>query len=169
MIRMIGAALLTGGSAALGLGGVARLEGRVRDLRGVISGLEAMRRELTARMEPLERMLAAAVQDTDGRPQKLFEFCLGQFGHRGENFAALWGAALETVSLCLEAEDISELRQMGSVLGRFDADSQTEAFGLVLERLGRRLDDAMEQRARMGKVYGTTGLSAGVLLTILLL
>lgn len=168
MIRMAGAVLLTAGSAVLGLGGVAHLEKHVRDLRGIINGLEAMKRVLTAHIEPLEGMLSEAAQDTDGRPKKLFEFCVEELKHQTGNFAALWNAALDTVPLCLDADDVSELRQVGAVLGRFDADSQAAAFEQTLGRLERKLEDAIEQRIKMGKVYGTTGISAGLLLTILL-
>ena len=169
MIRLIGAVLLTAGSAALGLGSAAHLRNRVQDLRGVICGLESMERRLASDLEPLEGMLAGAVQDTTGRPRKLFEFCLGQLRENTGNFSGLWQAALDTESLFLGPFDMEELRQLGTVLGRYDGDSQLEALRRSVCRLEALLAEAEEQREKMGKVYGTTGISAGLLLTILLL
>lgn len=169
MIRMVGAVLLTMGSAALGIGSAVRLKNRVKDLRGVIRGLESMERCLASDLEPLEGMLAEAVQDTDGRPKRLFEFCLGQVKGNTGNFGGLWQAALDTECLCLCPDDMQELRQLGSVLGRYDGDSQSAVLKQSVCRLEGLLAEAEEQSKRLGKVYGTTGISAGLLLTILLL
>ena len=44
MIRLVGAVLLTAGSALLGLCAVGRLDSRVQELRQLILGLETMAR-----------------------------------------------------------------------------------------------------------------------------
>lgn len=170
MIRMIGALLLTAGAGALGMGAVWHLNGRVHDLRGLVAGLEAMKRVMAARLEPIEGMLSAAVQSTDGYPRQFYAFCLREAAHlNGRHFFELWETALETVPFRLEETDVSELRQVGSVLGRFDEAHQLSALEKTVDRLERLLDEAKEERKRMGRVYGTLGVSAGLFLVILLL
>ena len=44
MIRLMGAACLACGAMGLGLGAIAHLDGRVRDLRGLLVGLECVQR-----------------------------------------------------------------------------------------------------------------------------
>ena len=47
MIRLMGAACLACGAMGLGLGAIAHLDGRVRDLRGLLVGLECVQRGLS--------------------------------------------------------------------------------------------------------------------------
>lgn len=169
MIRLVGAVLLTAGSTALGLGAAAHLEGRVRDLKGLIAGLEAMKRAF-ASLEPLDQMLWAAAQSVQGRPKEFFLFCRQGASAPGEDgFAAVWAAALESVPLRLEERDLLELKPLERVLGRFDADSQKAALERTVGQLTLRLEEAEEQRKRLGKVYGALGVTSGLFLAILLI
>lgn len=169
MTRWLGALLLAAGAAALGLGAVWSMEQRVRDLRGIIAGLYAMERALTARLAPLEEMLSAAAEGTDGRARGFFQTCReGLEAPGGERFAPLWSAALETAPLCLDAEDLRAARRLGGVLGRYDGGSQSAAILHTAAELEGRLTEAAERRGRLGRVYGTLGISAGLFLVILL-
>jgi len=167
--RVLGAALLAAGAAAVGFGAAARLEGRVRDLRGLTAGLEAMARALDARLAPLEEMLSAAAESTQGRPAGLYRACAQALGRgEGRSFRVVWNTALEELPLRLERADLDLLRPLGEVLGRYDGDSQAAALAQTVARLGGQLEEAVEQRRRLGRLYGTMGVSAGLFLAILL-
>jgi stage III sporulation protein AB len=145
------------------------LDGRVRDLRETAAALEAMRRVLIARLEPLDGMLDAAIQGTRGRPKELFQFCrVGLEELDGSPFQPLWTAALESACLRLEEEDLAVLRPLGGVLGRYDMERQADALEQTVQQLERQLVEATDQRRRLGKVYGTMGVSAGLFLAIIL-
>ena len=60
------------------------------------------------------------------------------------------------------------LRSLGGVLGRYDAASQSAAILRTASGLEDRLAEASERRGRLGRVYGTLGVSAGLFLVILL-
>lgn len=170
MSRLMGAALLAAGSAGAGFLAAARLAGRVRDLRGMLTGLDAMGRVLSASLAPLEDMLSAAAECTQDRPQGFFQLCAQELRtHPEVNFGCVWSAALETAPLRLERSDLEVLRPLGGVLGRYDGDSQTEAIAQTAARLSPCLVQAEDQRRRLGRVYGTIGVSAGLFLAILLL
>jgi stage III sporulation protein AB len=170
VMRWLGAVLLSAGSALLGLGAVMQLDGRVRDLRGIVSALEAMRRVLMSRLEPLDGMLDAAIQETSGRPKELFQFCrTGLEQLDGRPFQPLWTAAIDTVWLRLEEDDLAALCQLGGVLGRYDMERQADALEQTSKYLERQLLEAIDQRRRLGKVYGTMGVSAGLILALILM
>lgn len=170
MIRLTGAVMLAAGAAALGLAAVARLEGRVRDLRGAIAGLEGMRLALTSCLAPLDEMLSAAAEAAEGRARAVFSYCGEGLKKSGrQRFGALWYAALEELPLCLEEQDLEALRPLGGVLGRYDGDSQAQALSRSISLLKGQLDSAVEQRRSQGKVYGTVGISVGLFLAILLI
>jgi stage III sporulation protein AB len=147
-----------------------QLDGRVRDLRGMVAALEAMRHVLVARLEPLDGMLDAAVQGTSGRPKELFQFCRAGLDRLdGSPFQPLWTAALEASSLRLEECDLGALYPLGGILGRYDMERQADALEHTVRQLEQQLVEAADQRRRLGKVYGALGASAGLFLVIILL
>lgn len=165
----MGAVLLIAGFALLGLLGALRLRRRAGDLRGVLWGLEAMERSLSDRMEPLEGMLACAEECTAGRVRDFFARCRRGLLSRDERFVALWRGNLEKAGLFLDGEDRELLQQLGEVLGRYDAGSQSASLRQTARRLELRLRAAEEESRRLGKVYGTSGIAVGLMMTVLLL
>lgn len=170
MIRLAGAVLLTGGSAALGFGAVRHLENRVRDLRELVAGLELMERELGWRMAPLPDVLSRAAAATEGRTALFFSLCAQGAEHlNGRPFCKVWRQAAEASQLRLEAADLTLLEQLGNVLGRYDGESQEQALSAAVRRLEEQQGEAVSQRNRLGKVYGMLGVTAGIFLMILLI
>ncbi len=170
MIRLAGAALLVGGFAAVGFAAVGRLDGRVRDLRGLIAGLESMGRELRWRLAPMPELLRQAAEESAGPASALFLACAqGMEQPEGSGFCGVWRRELERCRLRLEPADRSVLEQLGGVLGRYDGGSQCKALAAAVERLERQREEAVSRRARLGRVYGMLGVTAGVFLMILLI
>lgn len=169
MIRLLGAAFLIVGSSALGGHAVLRLSGRVRDIKGLLRGLEAMKHSLLSNIGGLEDMLKEAVNFTQGKPQELFaDVCGGMNALDCDSFDHLWQKALDTKRLNCTAADRDELRPLGRILGNYDVDSQAEALDRVIKNLDSRLNDAKDRQSSLGRVYGVLGVSAGLLLTIML-
>lgn len=169
MIRLMGAALLTAGCAALGLAGVARLEGRVRDLGALAAGLDAMERELGWRLAPLPDALETAGRAAGGGAARFFAQCAGAAREGGRAFQELWRDSLEAAPLRLAEGDRALLRRLGQVLGRYDADSQRRALAEAAAELRALRAEAAEDRRRLGRVYGVLGVAGGLLLVILLI
>lgn len=170
MIRLLGTVLLVAGCGALGMGAVGRLDGRVQDLRELAAGLENLQRELGWRLSPLPAALRMAAGDCHGRPARFFEYCACGAEHLdGAPFHQLWQEGLERCPLRLEREDRAVLEQLGPVLGRYDGDSQRQALEGAAAALGRRHTEAVEDRRRLGRVYGVLGVTAGLFLAILLI
>lgn len=170
MTHLIGAALLTAGCGAIGLGAVGRLDGRVRDLRELAAGLDTLQRELGWRLAPLPAALAAAAGETHGQTASFFERCARDAGKlNGRPFQQVWREGLESCPLQLKREDRELLEKLGPVLGRYDGDSQRRAIEDALNRLEQQIAQAGENRRRLGRVYGVLGMTAGLFLAILLI
>ena len=170
MIRLIGAVLLAGGSSALGFGAVRHLEGRVRDLRELVAGLEVMERELGWRMASLPELLERAALGCGERAARFFHLCAQGASHlNGRTLRQVWLQAEEASGLVLEPVDRLLLEQLGAVLGRYDAVSQRQALTAAVGRLEEQRLQAQRERQRLGRVYGTLGVAAGALLVILLI
>lgn len=170
MTRLLGAVLLTAGCGALGLGAVRRLDGRVRDLGELAAGTELLQRELGWRLSALSEGLELAAGEATGRVARFFRLCAQGAEHLdGRSFQQVWLEGLEECRLRLNREDAGPLEQLGSVLGRYDGDSQRQALSSAASRLERQREQAVEDRRRLGRVYEVLGLTAGLFLAILLI
>ena len=170
MMRLLGAALLIAGAAALGLGAVSQLDGRVRDLRGLLAGIETLQRELGWRLAELPEGLALAAGEARGRPARFFRLCAGGAARlEGRSFQQVWLEGLDQCQLRLDQGDREPVEQLGTVLGRYDGDSQRQALESAAARLEQRKAMAVEDRKRLGRVYGVLGITAGLFLVILLI
>lgn len=170
MTQVMGAVLLTVGCGAMGLGAVRRLDRRVRDLWELSAGLDVLRRELGCRLAPLPAALRVAAEECHSCAARFFEGCAqGAGGLHGRSFQQVWREELETCPLQLTAEDRQMLEQLGSVLGRYDGESQCMAIEEEVSRLGRQIVQAREERRRLGRVYGVLGMTAGLFLAVLLI
>lgn len=170
MTRLMGAVLLALGCGAVGWGAVGRLERRVRDLRELAAGLDVLQRELGWRLAPLPAALDTAAKEAHGCAARFFEQCAQGAGRlNGRSFQQVWREELETCPLQLTAEDKQLLEQLGSVLGRYDGESQRKAIEEGVSRLDRQIVQAGEDRRRLGRVYGALGMTAGLFLAVLLI
>lgn len=170
MMRLVGAALLSGGSVLLGFCAVRHMDRRVGDLGWLVTGLETMIRELDYRLAPLPELLDRAAGETEGSAALFFRLCARGAEHlNGRSFRTVWCQAAEAAQLRLEQPDLALLEQLGGVLGRYDGDSQCKALRASAQRLEEQRRQAAEQRGRLGRVYGILSLTAGAFLVILLI
>ena len=169
-MHVMGALLIGGGVAAIGIGMVLRLYGRVKDLDELILGIETVKRELSASADRLDRVLYTAAESTHGNVRDFFIFCRDAL-RREETlgFAYLWAEGLSCCSLRLELCDVAAMQALGPVLGRYDAPEQIAALERAVARLDTHLTEAKKQKETLGKVYGTLGVSVGAVLVILLI
>lgn len=169
MVRLVGAALLILGGLGLGLAAAGRLSARVRDLRELESAVETLERELGWRLAPLPEGLLRAAEGAAGGTARLFRLCAEEAVRlNGRSFRQVWAACIGDAQLCLDREDAAILAELGSVLGRYDGDSQRQALERAAERLAGQRERAVERRDRLGRLYGILGAGGGLLLVILL-
>lgn len=170
MTRLLGAVLVIAGCGALGLAGIARLDGRVRDLGELAAGLDALQRELGWRLAPLPQALETAARASHGPAAHFFAQCVQRMGaENGQAFQQVWRDSLNTAPLRIVEGDRVLLERLGPVLGRYDGDSQRLALEDAAAGLRSLQGEAADDRGRLGRVYGVLGVTAGLFLAILLI
>ena len=170
MLKLFGGLLLTGGGLAAGLSAAGELARRLRDLMVWVGALGEMERAMAYSLPPLSHLLAELSGRAEGAPGQALKLAGEGLERLGEySFAEIWTDALAACEGGLDREDLALLRDLGTVLGRWDGEAQGRAIAAVrsgLEATAARLRRRLE---REGRVYGVVGLSAGVFLTILFL
>ncbi len=170
MNKLLGAVLLIGGTAALGLSSAAALARKAETIRCLIDALERMEHELSFRLTPVPELLLELSESVEGEAGSFFTFCLNALPELGErSLSQIWEDGSRTCFTSIGQEELRILQSLGQTLGRYDAEGQRGALLRAREELSCRLRVAREERKRLGKVYSALGVAAGVFLTILLL
>lgn len=162
--------MVVAGCVSAGLGAVYRLDGRVKDLEELAAGLGALQRELCWRLTPLAEAMGEAAGESHGRAAALFDWCARETRRLdGRTFQQVWQDGLGRCPMFLNEGDRAVLERLGPVLGRYDADGQRQALDGAIDSLKHQRTRAVEDRTRLGRVYGVLGVTAGLLLVILLI
>jgi len=171
MLNLIGAVLVIGATATIGMASLWRLGARVRVLSALLATLETMKSEICDRMTPLPELVEKLSEEAQP-PVDLF-FCklrqtMEEIGIR--SFYFLWKAAiLASPELELRDPEQEMLIALGQSLGRYDAAEQRNAFTYTQRRLESCLRYAEEERAKQGKVHAALGITVGMFMVIILL
>lgn len=169
MLQIVGKLLVFLGISALGFQYALGLKRRATCLRDFIGALERLERELGFALLPVPVLLAQMKEGSRAATRPFFVRCETRFSTRGEErLEEIWEEALLEAAMPLSEEDKRLIQEIGGVMGRYDGDSQRQAFARIHDRLKIQQEEATEEAARMGKVYTVLGLSVGLMLALML-
>lgn len=169
MLQIAGKILVFLGISALGFQYALGLKRRASCLRDFLGALERLERELNFALLPVDVLLAQMKESSRATVRQFFVHCETRFLTRGEErLEEIWAGALLEASMPLSDEDKRLIQEIGGVMGRYDGDSQKQAFARIHDRLKRQQEEAAEEAARMSKVYTVLGLSLGLMVALML-
>lgn len=169
MFKLIGAVLLLGSSVWLGVLSVQNLVLRVKTLRSITSALDAMERELNFRLPPMKQWLSTTAGMSSEPAASFLLACSETIGEQGgRSMDEIWRHCAKEKLPMLKPNDLEDIYEIGSVLGRYDSESQRNIISSVRLRLMNRLEAAKEERRNSGKVYGVLSAAAGFFILIIL-
>jgi stage III sporulation protein AB len=171
MIRLIGAVLITAGTAAWGLLGVFRLRSRVKSLNAIVSALGVMKSEICDRLTPMPELLKLLGNEATYPASQLFKNAADKIPSLGSKpFSSIWGqAVLETPELLLTTQEELVLKELGMSLGRYDTGEQKNAIQYAERRMDEYTRKAETERERNSKVHAFLGVAAGLFAVVILL
>lgn len=168
MIKTIGAILLAGGAALIGILASSELTARVRTLAVFCRALEIMRSEIAEMLSPLEAVLQKLGKEMPQPFSGFFLGCAEEMRRRGDiPFGIIWKKQLSNnAALTLGAREKEELVALGNILGRYSADEQR----ISIERTARTLESILTvaegERRRLGGLYAKLGIICGISVVI---
>ncbi len=169
MLQILGKLLLFGGMSFIGLQMTLGLYQRVACLRAFLLATERAERDLAFSLPPVEALLEEMGKGSGGPVAAFFQHCRTRFlNRREERLEEIWSTCLVEAKLPLKEGDRNLVMEIGGVLGRYDGDSQRLALSRIHGRLEEALEGAREEAARLGRVYGALGVTAGLFCVIVL-
>lgn len=170
-LRLLGAAFIVFACAGWGFAQTAQLRKAAAARAGVCKVLEQLRAEISERRTPMWEIALLLRKDAPP-PCRTWFAALAEAldAPDGQRFSVLWRQTLQTrAGLPLSAEELESLCLLGLSLGRYDAPEQRAAIDRCLREMERFRVQADEQARIRGRLYPGLGLSAGLLLAVLLI
>lgn len=171
-IKIIGALFLMSSAAAIGFLKAEELEERVNRLQEMKRMLVLLQGELRFHRSELTE----AFEHVAERVEEPFSGFLRNTAvrlkqHEAGGLEKIWQ---ENVNRILDKqgllmEDLQLLEVLGSSFGYLDLTMQTENLNLGILRAEEAIKQAKEQQEKKGKLYQTMGVTAGALLTLLII
>ena len=160
-MRYIGAVLLVTACSMLGFAAALKKERRVHSLEAMIKFLELYSVELNCSMSGTDELIrrTAAMTGAPGFIEAYTELTDG-----GVSLPEAWKRSVQEakVRMGLERGDVGVIAELGDVIGRYDAQSQTLAIASRTAQLRGALEEARRSREQKAPVYRTLGVLAGV-------
>ncbi|GHU91472.1 hypothetical protein FACS1894202_12980 [Clostridia bacterium] len=163
---IIGAVLLIAGAMFCGGSAARRLSERTKVLTSLTSAIGFIRAEITFGYTPLP-IVCEKLTGAYGELRALFEPCAGDITS-DLGFEPRWQSAINAANFPLKTDERETLRELGGVLGRYDAESQRAALERAESRFAAFADLARLEQREKSRLYGFMGAAAGIALTILI-
>ena len=172
MLKLIGAVMIFGSCAALGLSARQNLRRRVTAADAMLLALSLIGSEISCRRTPLPEIIAGLAENQNPTIRLVFSGLRRRLREQnGLSLSYLWRANLRDnrAEAGLGAVECDILCEAANYLGRYDAAEQVAG----LEQVGRRLSAARaaadEELRGKGNLYRTCGIALGILVILVLI
>ena len=172
MLKLIGAVMIFGSCAALGLSARQSLRRRVAAADAMLLALSLIESEITCRRTPLPEIIGEQAENDDPVIRLVFGGLRRRLREQdGLSLSYLWRANLRDcrAEAGLGAEECDILCTAASYLGRYDADEQAAGLEQVSRRLSAARAAADAALHSRGRLYRTCGVALGILVILVLI
>jgi stage III sporulation protein AB len=171
IFKLVGALLITSGTAAWGLAGIRRLRRRAAVLRTLTDSFDLMENEITQRLTPMAELMELLSEAEPGPAGRFYGSVLSGMKRIGEvGFPIIWRRAAEdTPGLYLNEEERAALSELGLSLGRYDVEQQRSAIRYTRRRFDHFAERAAADRDRDSRVHAFLSVAAGILAVLVLI
>lgn len=133
---LLGFLLITSASVVLGIQHSAERRMRVEILGSLIAMLNSISCEITSRRTPLNEIFRRVSQSADSNIKAFAEYIYSQLKTDTQNnFCEHWALGTENFLNCLSTDSKETFIRLGSFLGRYDAELQSDAISRCISDL----------------------------------
>lgn len=169
-MNWLGAAIIIAACSAIGIKKACLLGSTEKCYAALISMLELFKGEICTRRAPMDEVLAI-LEESAAKPVRQFVSDAGeQLELLGEHsFAELWSGCAEKHLQQLSPASIACVKDLGSSLGRYDAEMQCAAIERCMALLLQEQQDFKAGLNANKRMYIGIGSGTGLIIAILLL
>ena len=168
MYKYAGIFMISAACASFGVISVKGMKRHIELLGALCGSLRYISAEIGTRLRPLPALIA----ELAGRGDAAGEFytrLAGKLDSIGEvDFSALWASSLECLTP-LSRDELSALRALGDVLGRYELQEQLESIDICIDTLSRSLRALQAQYPDGRRLALGLSAAAGILVLIVLI
>lgn len=168
MYKYAGIFMISAACASFGVISAAGMKRHIELLAALCGSLRFISAEIGTRLRPLPELIS----ELAGRGGAAGEFYTGlakKLDSIGEvDFSALWASSLECLT-SLSLDELSALRALGDVLGRYELQEQLESIDICLDALGRSMHGLQAQYPERRRLVLGLSAAAGILVLIVLI
>ena len=171
MLKIVGSLMVISCCTLIGIGFASGLKTRAKSLNGLISALSIMKSEICDLLTPMPELLVMMSEQSSGPVKQFFLNCIDHM-NSGQTivFSKAWEyAARETSSMQISPDEILALCELGFSLGRYDVEEQRTAITRTERKLEGYLARSEAERMSKGKVCAAMGISAGLMIAIIMI
>lgn len=169
-MKIIGLVLLTAAAAAIGVFKASELKKSVALLSELIAFLELMRNEICSRRTPMKQLLSANTLPEYKYIQSFTSALDEQLKLLGNiSFFQIWTECVNEYILLISQESRRNLINLGSSLGRYDAQLQATAIDRCISELEREYKSLCANMRSNQKMYIGLGTGMGLIVSIILI
>lgn len=172
LIKMVGIILILGGTISFALSTKTKMLLRVKSLEQIIFAIEICEREIKynfIKIPDLILKLSKEIQNPIGRVfKKMYKLISISDGLSPEY---KWSKTFIEYGefLNLEKCDLDVLKNMSTVLGKYDIDEQINSFGYYKNLTFQNLNEAKNRLKNEGNIINSVAISLGLLIVIILI
>ena len=172
MLKLLGAVMIFGSCAVLGLNARQTLRRRVSAADAMLLALSLIESEISCRRAPLPEIVDELAAQDNPVLKTVFQSLARRLREQnGLSLGYLWRAALrdERERVGLGKAECEILCDAASFLGRYNADEQTAGLAQIARRLETARGIAAEELQNKGNLYRTCGIALGLLVILVLI
>ena len=170
MIKLLGAALIIASAASVGIRMAHSVKMEEANLRQILKVMELMRCEIQSRLTPTKELCEMASGICRGALREVFQATAQRIELQSDgDVGEIMEAVLIRHGQSLPISCICRLRELGGVLGAYEAEAQTKALEALSGRVSASVEEIRQGRAERCRSYEVMGVCAGCALAIILL
>jgi len=170
MFRVFGCILIFICCTSLGFIKSSSYRARTEELQGVREILRLIEMEMTYKRDSLYKVFVQVSDNRDCWLSGVLKSC-SRMMKEEKPLASSWDEALrESMENCpLKEKDLETLRDLFMGLGRSDISGQKKIMEPAITKTEASLAEAAEQERKAGRMYKGLGISAGIVIAVILL
>ena len=170
-MKIVGAILIITACTLVGIGQARKLYFRQSCLESVLDSLRFMDAELKNGAVPIPEIFRGLNSIPNSKLNSLYsELNQKMTGLGDESLAEIWESSIQNNrDISLSQRQRQELCRVGTYLGRYSENEQSDAITTCIAHLENELNRTSEKAREGGKLYTSLGLTFGLMLATVLL